>query len=496
MAPPRGGRGCWTCKERKIACDRQFPQCRICLGSGRECKGYGMRLSWPRSNDSKRLQVVNARKGSQKSASSSVPHWFINVYNSDIERLHDMLNPLTKRNVLPPLKRSPRWTPIDLAGAEVDLFSYYQNIVSPMLTSINNPAVQSLIFRMTLTDGALASVAIIFGIFALTCIHLNDPFRAQMYQTKARDAIKAAAIQQTGRGDKLRIIVAMNLLVMFEAIVSVDTRVNWAHNICFIKHASIKAYDINQAHTGDSALVLYWAYYFDVISKFSIRHYERRWKAAIACAKMEQLTVVARNSPETTNIIPTLGCSLEVWGAIASSLNTVIHTMDGNDDQTEVLNKLERRLKHAQQVIKVEELYEYDPGSMEKAQQTHSIAELYRLAGLIYLYRVGYSATATHSSLQAAKTSAFVILERLYTCERTFPLFIVGCEARTDNQRATILRLINNTRAQFTPTLITRIHNYLERFWAADELDVAQHTGYDEKISAILSSGCALPAFL
>jgi hypothetical protein len=193
-------------------------------------------------------------------------------------------------------------------------------------------------------------------------------------------------------------------------------------------------------------------------------------------------------------IVPTLGCSLEVWGAISSLINTMLSMVADDDPHTEVLNRLERRLKYAEQEAKVEELDD-DSSPTDKMQQTRDIAELYRLAGLIYLNRGGRNTATSNLALQSVTVSAFTILDKLHTCQRTFPLFIVSCEARTDIQRATVLRLINTTRTRFPPTNIIRAHGYIERFWAIDELDVTQDTSYAEKMTAVLSSSDALPAF-
>jgi hypothetical protein len=166
----------------------------------------------------------------------------------------------------------------------------------------------------------------------------------------------------------------------------------------------------------------------------------------------------------------------------------------GDDPHTEVLNRLERRLKYAEQEPKVEELDD-DSSPMDKMQRTRDIAELYRLAGLIYLNRAGRNIASSNVALQCITKSAFTILDKLHTCERTFPLFIVSCEACTDVQRASVLRLINTTRTQFTPANIMRAHGYIERFWAIDELDLGQDMSYAEKMTAVLSSKDALPAF-
>ncbi|KAF1922277.1 uncharacterized protein M421DRAFT_379587 [Didymella exigua CBS 183.55] len=55
MATPRIG--CATCKGRAISCDGARPHCTNCSRSNRKCHGYGLKLSWPRANDSRRAVV-------------------------------------------------------------------------------------------------------------------------------------------------------------------------------------------------------------------------------------------------------------------------------------------------------------------------------------------------------------------------------------------------------------------------------------------------------
>lgn len=50
----RRPRSCWTCKSRKIGCDRASPACNNCLRTGRNCEGYDFRLVWPDQHDGRR----------------------------------------------------------------------------------------------------------------------------------------------------------------------------------------------------------------------------------------------------------------------------------------------------------------------------------------------------------------------------------------------------------------------------------------------------------
>ena len=49
-----------TFLDRRILCDRTLPACSNCSRSDRKCQGYGLRLSWPKTNDRKRSQAGKA----------------------------------------------------------------------------------------------------------------------------------------------------------------------------------------------------------------------------------------------------------------------------------------------------------------------------------------------------------------------------------------------------------------------------------------------------
>ncbi|KAJ5189065.1 Protein of unknown function DUF3468 [Penicillium cf. griseofulvum] len=38
--------GCWTCRDRRVKCDEEYPHCRRCQRNGWACKGYDLRLGW------------------------------------------------------------------------------------------------------------------------------------------------------------------------------------------------------------------------------------------------------------------------------------------------------------------------------------------------------------------------------------------------------------------------------------------------------------------
>lgn len=249
---------------------------------------------------------------------------------------------------------------------------------------------------------------------------------------------------------------------------------------------------MDQSYHGDLAVILDWVYYYDVLSKFSVRHFDRSTMGTLLCAKKKHISYTEMNSPDKAYIVPTMGCSLEVMNAISDIID--VGLIDEPDDaRIEILDKMERRLKFARQELRISLLD--DPSSLIEYERVKDIAELYRLAGLIYLHRAGRRTPSTSYALQSHVNEAFEIIKRLESCERTFPLFIISCEARTDAQRAIVLKVVAKNRQKPLAANTLRVWGFVGRFWAQDDLDVEQNVEYETKITSALSSTNSLPAF-
>ncbi|KAF2470637.1 uncharacterized protein BDR25DRAFT_286748 [Lindgomyces ingoldianus] len=451
-------KGCWTCKDRKIACDKHIPGCKNCLRSKRRCLGYGIRLSWPRKDDRKRALVSNNPDREGSVCTLLHPTEFVNVYASDVNMYFSMHN----------------------SGHNV----------ARLLTSANNSSIQNLVFRMSFTDTSPSSNAILYAVYALSSQHLLDHSRALEYKSLARSAVWTSTSQPPSIQNTLQCIVAVLLLALYESFASPNASQAWAASICYCKTATIATYALDKSYEGDLALVLDWVYYYDVHSKFAVRHFDRRVVSMLDCARKKNLHYVELNSPCKTRVVPTLGCSLEVLNSISSVIDTVLEMEIDNDPHVDELDKLERRLKFTKQefVESPDDVLEFNP-------QSPKIAELYRLAGLIYLHRAGRKTITVKHILQGLVEEAFTVLQALETCERSFPLFIVGCEARSDRRRAIVLGILKATQIQFAESNVLRVRAFIERFWAQDDLDPNQDIDYSSRVTAVLSRTDCLPVF-
>jgi hypothetical protein len=115
------------------------------------------------------------------------------------------------------------------------------------------------------------------------------------------------------------------------------------------------------------------------------------------------------------------------------------------------------------------------------------ILELYKLATLTYLERQSTNFSGQSTEIESWTSKAFPLLAQLTELGQPFPLFILGCEARTDEQRCIILELISRTELVACSRNMQYVAHIIRSCWVQD--DLADGTlDYDEKLGSIFSS--------
>jgi hypothetical protein len=123
------------------------------------------------------------------------------------------------------------------------------------------------------------------------------------------------------------------------------------------------------------------------------------------------------------------------------------------------------------------------------------IVELYQLAALVYLHRVSENLLDQSARTQQQIERAFSIFSELSSCERHFPLFILGCEARTDDQRVIVLDLIARTEKGTSSRPVIQVKIMILAMWAQDDL-ADQELNYWDKLSFITSACSIIPSLV
>ncbi|AEO60323.1 hypothetical protein MYCTH_54667, partial [Thermothelomyces thermophilus ATCC 42464] len=122
--------------------------------------------------------------------------------------------------------------------------------------------------------------------------------------------------------------------------------------------------------------------------------------------------------------------------------------------------------------------------------------EVYRLTiMLVYLHRVTENSRSQWLRTQQYIDRAYGDLAQLGSCDRQLPVFILGCEARSDEQRAVVLDLIARTEKGTSSRSFNYARELVKAVWVQDEL-ASREVKYWDKLSYVLSCCKNLPTFV
>jgi hypothetical protein len=116
------------------------------------------------------------------------------------------------------------------------------------------------------------------------------------------------------------------------------------------------------------------------------------------------------------------------------------------------------------------------------------------LATLVYLERQSNNFSGRSEEIDAWTDRAFALFTRLSGFDQPFPLFIFGCEARTDEQRMNILELISRTEQVPMSKNLQSVTQIILSVWVQDDLADGA-LDYFSKLDAIFSSMEIIPSF-
>jgi hypothetical protein len=150
------------------------------------------------------------------------------------------------------------------------------------------------------------------------------------------------------------------------------------------------------------------------------------------------------------------------------------------------LNELSSQLNNLQVIPQKEDRTGDDPKPLELA----------RLAGLIYLERISRNFSGVSTKLDAWAKKALAILTSLDTSPPPFAIFILGCEAHTDNDRMVFLDLF--ARLEQAPHLksLQEVKGLLQSAWIQKDLEGEVELEYIHTINLVMSSRNAIPSFM
>jgi hypothetical protein len=274
----------------------------------------------------------------------------------------------------------------------------------------------------------------------------------------------------------------------------------WVGYILAAKNVLDALQDLNPATGSDTSIILGWMYYFDVMARFSLRHWRTKQIEAIARglgfhAQGEDLCVMqhllARESfaKALPNISAHVHPIIQLLGEVS---DVALYSSDPNYHSAEYqaqLDDLRWRLPAGSPLT-------HEPPLLADASielNDRQPIELTRLAGMIYLERVSRNFSGRSDQLTTWNIQALSIVAKCDSYLCSFALFVIGCEARTDEQRIVILKYYARMEARPQLRSFTMTKSLIETAWNQQDLAEDEQVGYVRKINLALSSRDILP---
>ncbi|KAH8667081.1 fungal-specific transcription factor domain-containing protein [Xylariales sp. PMI_506] len=499
--------GCWTCKDRKVRCDRTLPGCLNCTRVRRNCQGYGTRLFWPKADDAKRAIFVNLPAMEQKGRRITRLH-MINASFQDLA-MHNYLLDLTSGKIPRTARALPErfhesaatlWRVPTLGGEDAELIHYFVSTAFSSLVIFNQDAAgfRDLLLQLALSNASLPSRAVLYALLAVSSQYRYGLHsRAMEFKMSAISALAQSA--KSGALDTVEAaqhVAAGMLLCSFEIHAPSETAGQWlwyvrgAKDVIKTNHLDSK---IDQKFVSE---LLDWVDYHDVISQFSILHWRHGPVETVFAQQLgingwdsvssAKITQIANRKRPSHRILQFLS---EIFSVLLQTSDQVTRT----ETFVENLNLLEGRSSVIAEICDT-----YGESSAKIDKNATYLMNLFRLAAMIYLARASESISGELRNVQPLIDEGFLLMSKMRSCDLQFPLAILGAEARTDEQRMLMLDLVRRTELNTWGRTIHCLREGLRSLWVQDDLATEQELvpNYMDKLSVMVSRAPFIPSLV
>ncbi|TLS28499.1 hypothetical protein PpBr36_00653 [Pyricularia pennisetigena] len=386
------------------------------------------------------------------------------------------------------------------------LLSYFSEVASRTLSTFlsgSDHGLGGILTRIGFADDSPSSQAVLRALLALSSLQRHGPNeRAMELKVSAIGALAAAA--KTGPSTPAQVlqhVAAGMLLCSYEVNTASSTSDQWLVYISGIKRvlASGLVEKAVAARDPDWLPLVSWVLYHDALSRFTLHHWRRDGNAEVG---LPLLVSLSQSLPEQEQLLR----ESSPWAIkLVECLNEVIDIVDTwpvyqRSMSSDEGQAYKHRIRNIDDVIRLE-LIDAKCPAMEK-QISPLLSPfigcwpLYPLSMLIYLHR-GTEGVAATTCIDDDVSTAFRFLAGKSVCDRQFPLFVIGCEARTDEQRTTILDLMARSETLRSTRSIGQVRLLLEAAWAQDDLLAeGQRLDYTLKMSGVINLAMIPPSFV
>lgn len=195
---------------------------------------------------------------------------------------------------------------------------------------------------------------------------------------------------------------------------------------------------------------------------------------------------------QVSKLPPPIFCMLNLLSQVCDAVSSSaipLNTSGGVGDYKSFLEVLDWRIRS----LSIPQVPDDDSRASD---DTTLVMQLYQLAILLFLDRCFEDLIDQPVRTQQNIDKAFAILPQLSFCKQQFPIHVIGCEARTDEQRAAVLDVISRTEKMSSSRSLNYCKRILQAVWAQDDLVNGCNIGYREKLSSVISHCSMIPSFV
>lgn len=125
------------------------------------------------------------------------------------------------------------------------------------------------------------------------------------------------------------------------------------------------------------------------------------------------------------------------------------------------------------------------------------VADLHRVACLLYVNRAVHSVSGTEFRHKRLVKEGVLLLTRMETCQSAWPLFIIACEAITDEHRLAVMEVFEQSQRDLRrrSNHIHLIQHVVEAMWNQQDLNMESDVDYLTTFDAVVGGLPFIPPF-
>ncbi|KAJ5118108.1 hypothetical protein N7448_004245 [Penicillium atrosanguineum] len=379
-------------------------------------------------------------------------------------------------------------------GDDTLLLQFFNESKSQILTPIINDSLAHFIMRVALSDSSFTSNLVLEGILTIASLQLQGVSKSSARQHRLISLLREN-IMQIDKENVLRNLITTMLLYQYEVCTTASPKKCWSLYLCGAKKIIDASSATVELYKDESAVLMDWIYYHEVVSEFSIRH----WAEADAVDSFCKGPLAIRpkgSSFDGSEISSKNTCPtdvLDLLRVICKRPSTCDHD-DLTYDKSDIaqMYELKRRLEEA-----VGENGTFHDIAEVTSTRQGMLAYLYRCATLIYLNRAVLKVSNASFHHRRLVREGILVLQNLGFCESAWPMLILACEANEDEQRLQILQTLSQSGQEplHRSSHVPLIQRMIEAIWNQNDLGCDSDVDYSRTLHAVISTAPALPLF-